>query len=818
MEKFFNGRSRSKSTKHHLANSMTDDDTPQQTVTLGPNRKDSSLDLQGPEQLHTKDSSAVTKFNIFHRRQVKSKTRDSTNKKNSKSADKKAEVVQEVITNKEQIQIKACPSKKHVEQDGTENAVEAKMEIENFPQDTPLGEEREQSAVVSSLARTKFFTNTPLKDEMPTIFGKDGHEPIVQETKPKRRWLLSDKFKKNRTLGKETKQEALVQSSRSTPEPQQSMPTATTSVITLHHNSSFQNTNASSNCAIRRSTPSFSNISNISTKEPEKPKPVKHLKLETIFKRCDEMLENASRVKFEAKLNETIKKQRYEKSFRTEIIAQSADRAENLFEASLSDDKTVTSKEEEPPARLSSNDNTAKQQIDMPWALDQTIRSALTAISETMAPRQSLASAINSEGRSPKDMPSSASKRTVTQTEIEIGKKRRSSISTFNTAKDVSINKQSKIKATKPTNKDKQNKISKDSVTINKRVAKAAPPLKVKNNSIKKEIKQIVEENADALKSLEFYEQFQATRRNQVNASSSVGRTEPQSIVGNKLLEENVTNGFSSVTFSNTRDYSPSQAKPKMEESSYSSADALYSSSSMESKGVKTMYSRPMKPTKVLLSNVDTTYSSLQMKSRDVKKRRLSNVFTERDPEIIAPPLKAKASFYKSKAFRANAITNFIIGSTVSQELYGLENEIYSNNLKRQLEPKRSHRVLAKRNSEKSLPMDVILFYHSTLLLEQLKRNQSWLLWQGRYRTINFPKVLYERVFVNDDCNAVTAIAAVDVDVDVDVAVAVTATNKATSTAIIIIPDEISRELGGDVALHQKRMNAHDIEHTLSEK
>lgn len=90
------------------------------------------------------------------------------------------------------------------------------------------------------------------------------------------------------------------------------------------------------------------------------------------------MLENANRVKFEAKLNEIIKKQRYEKSFRTEIIAHSADRAENLLEASLSDDKTITPKEEKSPASLSSNGNNVKQQTDMPWALDQTLKSALT--------------------------------------------------------------------------------------------------------------------------------------------------------------------------------------------------------------------------------------------------------------------------------------------------------------------------------------------------------------------------------------------------------------------------------------------------------
>uniref|UniRef100_A0A1A9ZL05 Uncharacterized protein n=1 Tax=Glossina pallidipes TaxID=7398 RepID=A0A1A9ZL05_GLOPL len=729
MEKFFNGRSRSKSTKRHLADSMTDDDSPKQTGTLGPSRKDSSLDLQGPEQLYAKDSSTGTKFNIFHRRRMKSKTRDSTNKKNSKTADEEGEVVEEVITHKQQIQNEACPSEKHVEQDKTENAIVAQMEIDTFPQDTLLGEEKEEFAVVSSLACTKSPTNMPLKDEIPKILDNDGHEHNVEETKPKRKWLLSDRFKKNRIPGKETKQEALAQNSRSTPEPQQSMPTATISVVTLHHNSSFQNANASSNCAIRRSTPSFSHISNNSTKEAEKPKPVKHSTLETIFKRCDEVLENASRVKFEAKLNEIIKKQRYEKSFRTEIIAHSADCAEDL-EPSLSDDKTITPKEEKPPASLSSNGDNVKQQTDMPWALDQTLRSALTAISETMAPRQSLANAINSDGRSPKDISSSASKRTVTQTKIAMRKKRRNT-SSVNTARDVSDNKQSKIQTTKPTNKDKQIKLSEDSVTINKRVAKAAPPLKVKNTAIKKEIKQIVGTKSDGLKSFEFYEKFQAPRRNQVNASSPVRRTEPQS-KGNKLLQENVTSGYSSITYSNTSHYSSSQAKPKMEKSSYSSANPLYSSSSMKPKDVKPMYSSPMKPRKLSRPTVGPTYSSLQMKSRNVKKRRLSKVFIERAPELIAPPSKSKAAFYKSEAFRANAITNFIIGSSVSQELYALT---------------------------------------LTLILAE---------------TINFPKVLYERAFVSDDCNAVTAIAAVAIAVDVDVDVAVTATNKATSTAIII--------------------------------
>lgn len=280
MEKFFNGRSRSKSTKRHLADSMTDDDSPKQTGTLEPSKEDSSLDLQGPEQLYAKDSSTGTKFSIFHRRRTKSKTRDSTNKKNSKTADEKGEVVEEAITNKQQIQIEACPSEKHVEQDKTENAIIAKMEIDNFPQATPLGEEKEQFAVVSSLAYAKSPTNMPLKVEIPKIFDNDGHEHIVEETKRKRKWLRSDRFKKNRIPEKETKQEALAQNSRSTPEPQQPMPTTTTSVVTLHHNSSFQDANASSNCAIRRSTPSFSHISNIPTKEAEKPKPVKHSKLE----------------------------------------------------------------------------------------------------------------------------------------------------------------------------------------------------------------------------------------------------------------------------------------------------------------------------------------------------------------------------------------------------------------------------------------------------------------------------------------------------------------------------------------------------------
>lgn len=293
----------------------------------------------------------------------------------------------------------------------------------------------------------------------------------------------------------------------------------------------------------------------------------------------------------------------------------------------------------------------------------------ILAISETMAPTHSLASAINSDGRPPKDIPSSASKPTVTQTKIAMRKRRRDT-SSVNMARDVSNNKQSKIKTTKPTNKDKQNKISEDSVTINKRVAKAAPPLKMKNTAIKKEIKQIVGRKSDGLKSLEFYEKFQAPRRNQVSASSSVGRTEPQS-KGNKLLEENVTSGYSSITYSNTSDCSSSQAKPKMERASYSSASALYSLSSMKPKNVKPMYSPPMKPRKVLRSAVGPIYSSLQMKSRNVKKRRLSKVFLERAPELIAPSSKSKAAFYKSEAFRANAITNFIIGSTVSQELYG---------------------------------------------------------------------------------------------------------------------------------------------------
>uniref|UniRef100_A0A1B0BC35 Uncharacterized protein n=1 Tax=Glossina palpalis gambiensis TaxID=67801 RepID=A0A1B0BC35_9MUSC len=670
MEKFFNGRSRNKSTKHHLANSMTDDDGSKQTGTLG---------MQGPEQLNVKDSNTVTKFNIFHRRRMKSKTRDSDNKKkNCKIVDEKGKVVEEVVMNKEQVQIEACPSKKHVKKDKIESAIYARTGIEHFPQDIGLGEEREQFAVVSLPACTKSLTNTFLKNEIPKIHDNDDHKHIVEETKPKKKWILSDRFKKTRTLRKEIKQEALDESSQSTPEPQKSMPT-TTSVVTLHHNASFQNANASSNCAIRRSTLSFSHISNISTKEPEKQKFVHYSKLETLFKRCDEMLENANRVKFEADLNEIIKKQGYEKSFRKEIIASSEDQAENNLKVTPSDDKTITPKEEKPPEILSSNDSNVKQQTDMHQALDQTLTSALTAISETMAPPKSVASAINSEERSPKDLPSSASNRAVTQTKIAMRKTRRNT-SSVNTAKDVPNNKQSKNKTKKqdvpnnkqsknktkkPINKDKQKKISEDSVTINKRVAKAAPPVNVKNTAIRKEIKQITREKSDALKSFEFFKSF--PRRHQVNASSPIGQSK-----GNKLLQPNMTSGYSSITYSNTSGYSSSPARPKMGKSPLPSANALYSSSSMKSKDVtKAMYTPPMKARKALRPTVSTTYSSLKMKSRNVKKHRISKAFTERAHEIIAPPSKSKTSFYKSEAFRANAIINFIIGASVSQVLYG---------------------------------------------------------------------------------------------------------------------------------------------------
>ncbi|KAI9583309.1 hypothetical protein GQX74_012526 [Glossina fuscipes] len=665
-------KSRNKSTKHHLANSMTDDDGSKQTGTLVPSRKDSSVDLQGPEQLNVKDSNTVTKFNIFHRRRMKSKMHDSDNKKkNCKIVDEKGKVVEEVVMNKEQVQIEACPSKKHVKKDKIESAIYARTGIEHFPQDIGLGEEREQFAVVSLPACTKSFTNTFLKNEIPKIHDNDDHKHIVEETKPKRKWILSDRFKKTRTLRKEIKQEALVESSQSTPEPQKSMPT-TTSVVTLHHNASFQNANASSNCAIRRSTLSFSHIANISTKEPEKQKFVHYSKLETLFKRCDEMLENANRVKFEAELNEIIKKQGYEKSFRKEIIANSEDQAENNLKATPSDDKTITPKEEKPPEILSSNDSNVKQQTDTYQTLDQTLTSALTdsknkqilAITETMAPPKSVASAINSEERSPKDLPSSASNRAVTQTKIAMRKKRRNT-SSVNTAKDVPNNKQSKNKTKKPINKDKQKKISEDSVTINKRVAKAAPPVNVKNTAIRKEIKQIAREKSDALKSFEFFKSF--PRRHQVNASSPIGQSK-----GNKLLQPNITSGYSSITYSNTSGYSSSPAKPKMGKSPHPSANALYSSSSTKSKDVtKAMYTPPMKARKALRPSVSTTYSSLKMKSRNVKKHRISKAFTERAHEIIAPPSKSKTSFYKSEAFRANAIINFIIGASVSQVLYG---------------------------------------------------------------------------------------------------------------------------------------------------